>query len=513
MSVANHRLRSAGGGLRGIEYTPPHASAQIKSCVLLAGLAASGETVVREATSTRRHTEDMLELCGADIEESDHDGVHVVRVRASTLHPFDLTVPGDPSQAAFWVVGACVIPDSEVRLPGVDVGKGRRGFLDVLVRMGADVTESEPAQSATGPDSADLCVRYSPLVATEVHSSEITGLDEVPVLAVAAAIADGTTVFREVGELRVKESDRLSGIVTLLRAFGASAEVRGDDLVVHGGARSQGGRVPRFGRSPHGDGSCDRRDRFVGWRAERHRRLGVRAHELPRIQRRPRGFVGTPVTRVVRTVAIDGPAGAGKSTLAANLAQHLGLDRLDTGAMYRAVAWAALERGVDPADDEAVAEIARSIDIDQRRGVRVDGHDATRAIRTEPVDAAVSIVAANPAVRTELVRRQRAWVEEHGGGVLEGRDIGTVVIPDADLKVYLTADSDERARRRAAERGQEHAVGKVEAALARRDRLDSTRSASPLPLPGQATDAMVVDSTNKSAMSILQEVLGCLRTG
>ena len=240
-------LAIRGGGLRGIEYTPPHASAQIKSCVLLAGLAASGETVVREATSTRRHTEDMLELCGADIEESDHDGVHVVRVRASTLHPFDLTVPGDPSQAAFWVVGACVIPDSEVRLPGVYVGKGRRGFLDVLVRMGADVTESEPAQSATGPDSADLCVRYSPLVATEVHSSEITGLDEVPVLAVAAAIADGTTVFREVGELRVKESDRLSGIVTLLRAFGASAEVRGDDLVVHGGARLKAGEYHASG--------------------------------------------------------------------------------------------------------------------------------------------------------------------------------------------------------------------------------------------------------------------------
>jgi cytidylate kinase len=218
------------------------------------------------------------------------------------------------------------------------------------------------------------------------------------------------------------------------------------------------------------------------------------------------------MTHTVRTVAIDGPAGAGKSTLAANLAQHLGLDRLDTGAMYRAVAWAALDRGIDPADDETVASMAKTLDIDQTEGVRVDGRDVTREIRTEPVDAAVSVVAANPAVRTELVRRQREWVERHGGGVLEGRDIGTVVLPGAELKVYLTAAPDERARRRAAERGGVHTVSQVEAALERRDKLDSTRSTSPLPAPGQAEDAIVVDSTNKSAMSILEEVLGCLRT-
>lgn len=218
------------------------------------------------------------------------------------------------------------------------------------------------------------------------------------------------------------------------------------------------------------------------------------------------------MTHPVRTVAIDGPAGAGKSTLAANLAQHLGLDRLDTGAMYRAVAWAALDRGIDPADDQTVATLARSLDIDQDDGVRVDGRDVTREIRTEPVDAAVSVVAANPAVRTEMVRRQREWVERHGGGVLEGRDIGTVVLPGAELKVYLTAAPDERARRRAAERGGVHTVSQVEAALKRRDNLDSTRSTSPLPAPGQAEDAIVVDSTNKSAMSILEEVLGCLRT-
>ena len=149
----------------------------------------------------------------------------------------------------------------------------------------------------------------------------------------------------------------------------------------------------------------------------------------------------------MRTVAIDGPAGAGKSTLAANLAQHLGLERLDTGAMYRAVAWAALDRGIDPADDQAVATLARSLDIDQDDGVSVDGRDVTRAIRTEPVDAAVSVVAANPAVRTEMVRRQREWVEaSRRRGARRAATSAPSFFPDADLKVYLTAAPDERAQ-------------------------------------------------------------------
>jgi cytidylate kinase len=212
----------------------------------------------------------------------------------------------------------------------------------------------------------------------------------------------------------------------------------------------------------------------------------------------------------VRTVAIDGPAGAGKSTLARALAERLGLERLDTGAMYRSVAWAALRRGVDPGDAEAVAALARCLRIEVGERVLVDGEDATAAIRTPAVDASVSVVAAIPAVRAEMVRRQRAWVAERGGGVVEGRDIGTVVLPDADVKVYLTARSGERARRRAAERGSQP-VGEVARALERRDALDSTREASPLPDPGAvAADAIVVDSTGKQAERVLEEVLSCL---
>jgi 3-phosphoshikimate 1-carboxyvinyltransferase len=223
-----------GGALQGIDYTPPMASAQVKSCVLLAGLRAEGETIVREPVLTRRHTEEMLALCGADVTETDDDGTHVVRLRSGALRPFVIDIPGDPSQAAFWVVAGCVVPGSEITMERVYVGAGRRGFLDVLVRMGADIEET----ARTGPGdlaaTATLRARFGPLRATTVDAAEITGLDEVPVLAVAAACAEGSTVFSGVGELRVKESDRLSAVISLVRCFGGSAEAEGDDLVVHG---------------------------------------------------------------------------------------------------------------------------------------------------------------------------------------------------------------------------------------------------------------------------------------
>jgi 3-phosphoshikimate 1-carboxyvinyltransferase len=240
-------LRVVGGGLRGIDYTSPMASAQVKSSVLLAGLRAAGETVVREPVATRRHTEELLALCGADVTVDDDDGVHVVRLRGGELRRFEIDIPGDPSQAAFWVVGACVVPGSEITVERVYVGPGRRGFLDVLGRMGAAVDEVP----VTGPGdlaaTATIRARSGPLRATTVDAGEITGLDEVPVLAVAAACAEGTTVFHGVGELRVKESDRLAAVVTLVHAFGGAAEARGDDLVVHGSATLSAGSFDAAG--------------------------------------------------------------------------------------------------------------------------------------------------------------------------------------------------------------------------------------------------------------------------
>ncbi|MFP3906332.1 MAG: (d)CMP kinase [Acidimicrobiales bacterium] len=209
----------------------------------------------------------------------------------------------------------------------------------------------------------------------------------------------------------------------------------------------------------------------------------------------------------MRVIAIDGPAGSGKSTIAKLLAARLGLEYLDTGAMYRAVAFAVLRRGVDPADAEVVCRIARDLDlaVDQD-GVRVDGVDATIEIRGPEVTRAVSIVAANPDVRAEMVSRQREWARRRGGGVLEGRDIGTVVFPDAELKLYLTASPEVRAARRSKE-VTDLDYRTVAADLARRDALDEGRGSDPL---RTADDATIVDTTDRTVDEVLDLIVRML---
>ena len=205
----------------------------------------------------------------------------------------------------------------------------------------------------------------------------------------------------------------------------------------------------------------------------------------------------------MRVIAIDGPAGSGKSTVAKAVAERLGLEYLDTGAMYRSVTYAVLRAGGDPADAELTANTARSIELDVGLDtVKVNGVDATLEIRGPEVNRAVSLVAANPDVRVEMVSRQREWAEKRGGGVLEGRDIGTVVFPDAELKVYLTADAEERARRRAKE-VTDLDYETVAADLARRDTLDSTRDTDPL---SEADDAVLVDTTGLTIDEVVENI-------
>lgn len=212
-----------------------------------------------------------------------------------------------------------------------------------------------------------------------------------------------------------------------------------------------------------------------------------------------------PTDAELKIIAIDGPAGSGKSTVARRLADALDLDYLDTGAMYRAVTHAALAQGLDPGAEAEVAELARkvAIDLGDDGTVVVDGLDVTNVIRGPEVSKVVSVVAANQEVRVELVARQREWARKRGGGVLEGRDIGSVVFPDAVLKIYLTASTKARAARRARDEStsDERAVA---ADLDRRDRLDSERKHDPLM---QAADAFVLDTSDLTIDEVVDRLI------
>jgi cytidylate kinase len=211
-------------------------------------------------------------------------------------------------------------------------------------------------------------------------------------------------------------------------------------------------------------------------------------------------------------VAVDGPSGSGKSTVSRGLAQALGARYLDTGAMYRAVTWAVLQAAVDPADAETVTKIAveavLAVGTDPADPhITINGTNVDGVIRGAEVTAAVSAVSAVPGVRQTLVARQREIIAAALGGiVVEGRDIGAVVAPDADLKVYLTADAGERARRRSTEQAAD--LDATAADMERRDRLDSTRAADPL---AQASDAVVLDSTELGVAEVLARLTALLR--
>lgn len=215
-------------------------------------------------------------------------------------------------------------------------------------------------------------------------------------------------------------------------------------------------------------------------------------------------------------VAIDGPASSGKSTVAKIIAKRFGYVYCDTGAMYRSVTWAALENGIDVSDTKQVIDLACRIKItfepgqpDQR--VFVDGHEVTKDIRTEKIAANVSTVAAIPEVRAQMVEQQRQ-IAQAGGIVMDGRDIGTTVLPDAQVKVFLVASAHERARRRYEENLQKglatQSLDELEAAIKLRDQKDSTRKVSPLT---QAKDAILIDTTSLTIDQVVDEISALIK--
>jgi len=234
--------------LKGIDYSIPIASAQVKSAILLAALGATGETSVREGRATRDHTETMLKLFGAEISVERSGEGRVIRLPGpQSLSACDIIVPGDPSSAAFATVAALIVPGSNIALTNVMTNASRTGLYKVLQRMGADLSFS-PAGQAAGEAIADLNVRGSQLVAIDLEPDIAPSMiDEYPVLAIACAFAKGTSRLRGLAELRAKESDRLAATHALLAANGIVARIEADDLIIEGGQPAGGGMVHSLG--------------------------------------------------------------------------------------------------------------------------------------------------------------------------------------------------------------------------------------------------------------------------
>ena len=308
-------LRVGGSRLTGIEYELPVASAQVKSCVLIAGLLAEGETIVREPHPSRDHTERILLGARARFTREDDGSLCVSQL--DELELGEVTVPGDPSSAAFWIAAATLVPDSRIVIDGVGLNWTRTGFIRIAERMGAVVVGDleEPGTFAPEEPIGDLDVAASPLEGTEVGAAEVPlAIDEIPLVALLGVFAEGETVVSGAGELRVKESDRIMGVVEGLGGLGADIEATERRLRR---ARARAGcAAARSTRAATTGWRCWARSRASRpRRASRCEGFEAVAVSYPGVRARPRAAAGR-VASPRMVIAIDGPAGAGKSTVA-----------------------------------------------------------------------------------------------------------------------------------------------------------------------------------------------------
>ncbi|MBV8939002.1 MAG: 3-phosphoshikimate 1-carboxyvinyltransferase [Alphaproteobacteria bacterium] len=488
-----------------ITYRLPVASAQVKSAVLLAALNTRGKTTVIEREPTRDHTENMLEYFGIGVERRrEEDGALAVTL-SGHQNPAraerSLTVPGDPSSAAFPLVAALIVPHSRLVLRNVCVNPLRTGLFDTLKEMGARLTAVNERRIG-GEKVADIEVESSTLRAVRVPAARAPSMiDEYPILAVAAAFAEGETAMEGIGELRVKESDRLSGIIQGLRACGVEARAEGDTLFVTGQKQPRGGALI----STRLDHRIAMSFLVMGMASQQH----VTVDDAAPIATSFPGFPAlmnalgarlserTPTRTLPLVVAIDGPAASGKGTLARRLAAYFGIAYLDTGSLYRAVGLRLAYADADPRDIGAAIRAAQSITYEDLANPR---------LRQEHVGKAASIVSAQPEVRAVLLDFQRRFAASGQGAILDGRDIGTVVLPEARFKFFITATLEARARRRHRElqgQGVEVIYDSVLKDLRERDERDAAREIAPMK---PAEDAFIIDTSKHDADSVFDQV-------
>lgn len=498
----------SGAGLGGgVVEVAGDASSQFLSGLLMAGPLFEDGLVLRVTTElVSRPYVDMtvavMRSFGAEVTEpAEADGREWI-VAPGCYRAADYRVEPDAS-AASYAFAAAAITRGRVKVDGLshESLQGDVGFVDVLAEMGATVIDDG---SSITVDCSDVDSAF--LEGVDVDMAQIS--DTAQTLAVVAATAEGPTTISGIGFIRAKETDRISAVVTELNKLGVEATDDGDGLTVVPGP-VEPGVVDTY--DDHRMAMSFALLGLVNDGIEIDN-PGCVSKTFPDYWTFLEGL-GVSTSRIV---AIDGPAGSGKSTVSRAVAAALGVDHFDTGAMYRAVTWAVLDRGLDPSDAEHVASMARDLAIEVGEKVTVDGVDVTRAIRTAEVTSNVSTVSAVPAVRRELVRLQRRFALSRQACVVEGRDIGTVVFADAPLKIYLTARVDVRASRRLAELESKGLTGpdaatyeEIAADIERRDLADSSRADSPL---RAADDAVVVDTSDRTVEDLVEEIAGRART-
>ncbi len=419
--------------------------------------------------------------------------------------PTDYVVEPDASSAAYPLVAAAVTGGlaliegltSESLQPDIEVAR-------ILAQMGCGVEDRT--------DGLQIDARGVRLRGVDVDM--VTAPDGALAVAVACMFADGPSRIEGLRTLKYKESDRLDALKREMTRLGCRVSVDSDSIEIEPGALS-GAEL-----DSHGDhrvamalavcglaipGVSITHPEVVGktwpgfWAA-----LGDMARSG--VGAKP-ALGSSPVSPLVITV--DGPAGTGKSTVSRKVAELAGLPHLDTGAFYRAATLAAIRSGIDLEDGDRVADIVASSEFDQSDGVMLlNGEDVSREIRGEAVTSHVSLVSSHSKVRNILVGHQRGWIEAHGGrGVVEGRDIGTIVFPDATVKIYLDASPEVRAQRRSEQTGKD--LDLVLSDIRRRDSYDSTRETSPLTVPPRS---FVVDTTELTFEQVVDEVMGLIPT-
>lgn len=525
-------LRVRGGALRALTYDMPIATAQVKSALLLAGLVGRVPVTLTEPGRTRDHTERMFRMVGATVDARPQGGRWRVDLRdsPSELPPLDYHVPGDFSSAAFMLAaGLLGIGGAALTVENVGLNPTRTGLLILLERMGARLTVEGGEDDGIEPVGS-LTVEPQQLSGVEAGDADVlTALDEVPALVALAARARGVTRITGAAELRVKETDRIQALAQGLRAIGVDAEELEDGLVLEGTSRPLRGTVDSrldhriamafglLGALPENDirvrdAECVDVSFPMFWETLAYLRSHGGAKATP-VRRRH----GRPGRGVV--VTLDGPAGSGKSSTAREVARRLGYRHLDSGALYRALTHALLRAGVRPetwpsldAQDLRRFAIRLKRGHDERFQISLGGQDLVDSdLRSPEVTAHVSALAGLPAVRAWLFERQRE-AGNQGALVAEGRDMGTVVFPDAEVKVFLVADLEERARRRLRERGAAAPTGpEVEGEVERirqRDQKDSEREVSPL---RQAEDAWVLDTTGMTFDAQVEAIVARVR--